>query len=257
MFTQFADGDTLNFKYAQNICIVKHRDFSEVTLSDPWNKGVILAKYLLSDKPEAIPDAAKEGCVVVKTPIKKALIATAVHCALYEQLGKTAAVAGVCDANYINLDYISKGLKDKKIADCGSAMQPNVERVVALSPDVIMLSPYQTTTDYGKVAQLGIPIIQLSDYMETTPLGRAEWILFYGMLVGEEEKAAKLFADVDKKYNEYKEIAARQPNKKAVLMDKMLQATWFLPGGASTIGQMLHDANCRYAYSDTEQSGSI
>ncbi|MCF0209631.1 MAG: ABC transporter substrate-binding protein, partial [Bacteroidaceae bacterium] len=33
--------------------------------------------------------------------------------------------------------------------------------------------------------------------------------------------------------------------------------TWFLPGGASTIGQMLHDANCRYAYSDTEQSGSI
>jgi len=250
-------GDTLKLKYAQNITIVKHEGFTEVTLADPWNEGKSLAKYLLSDNPDAIDAAAKQGCTVVKTPLKKALLSTSVHCALYDEMGAQGVIAGVCDPDYIGLDFVKNGVESKKIADCGSSMQPNLERVIALSPDAIMLSPYQGSTGYGKISEIGVPIIELADYMETSPLGRAEWMLFFGMLAGEEDKAAELFADVEKSYNEYKQIAAEQSSKKSVLMDKMVQATWFVPGGNSTIGQMLRDANCIYAYADTKQSGSI
>lgn len=258
-FTQTGDGDTLKLKYAKNITIVRHDGYTEAVLADPWNEGQTLVRYVLiaaDADAKANSDRDFGDAVVVKTPLKKALVSTSVHCSLLNDLGKREAIAGVCDVNYINLDFVKQGVENQKIADCGSSMEPNLEKVIDLSPDAIMLSPFQGS-NYGKIADIGVPIIELADYMETSPLGRAEWMLFYGMLVGEEEKAAKMFAEVEETYCKYKEIAARQTDKKSVLMDKMVQATWFVPGGESTIGQMLRDANCVYAYADTKQSGSI
>lgn len=249
-------GDTLQMKYAKNICIVKHDSYTEVVLADPWNEGKELVRYLLSDDPESVDAKAKEGCTIVKTPLKKMLVSTSVHSNLYDEMGKRAAIAGVCDANYINLDFIKNGLKDGGIKDCGSSMQPNLESVINLSPDAIMLSPYLGSS-YGKVAEIGLPIIELSDYMETSPLGRAEWMIFFGMLVGEEQKAMTMFKNVEKAYNGYKSFAAEGEPQKSVMMDKMVQATWYVPGGDSTIGQMLRDANCNYTYADTKQSGGV
>lgn len=249
-------GDTLGLKYARNICIVKHDGYAEVVLADPWEEGKELARYLLADNPESIDAKAKEGCTVVKTPLKKMLVSTSVHSNLYDEMGKRAVIAGVCDANYINLDFVRQGLKDGKMADCGSSMQPNLERIIDLSPDAILLSPYQGSS-YGKVSEIGVPIIELSDYMETSPLARAEWMIFFGMLVGEEQKAMELFNHVEKSYNEYKAFAAEEKSQKSVMMDKMVQATWYVPGGESTIGQMLKDANCHYTYADTKQSGGV
>lgn len=254
---QTDSGDTLNLKHAQNIHIVKHKGYTTVTLVNPWKKQETLATYLLTDTPDAIGESAKQGYVIVKTPLKKALVGTAVHCALMDELGKRDAIAGVCDPNYINLDFITDAVRSKKIADCGSGMQPNVEKVMALSPDAIFLSPYEGSAGFGKVEMLDTPIIQLADYMETSPLGRAEWMIFYGMLVGKEEEAHKIFNDIESKYNSYKEVAAGMTDKTTVLIDKMVQATWYLPGGKSTIGQMLKDANCNYIFADTKESGSI
>lgn len=250
------DGDTLQMKYAKNLCIVKHDGYTEVSLADPWNEGKELARYVLTDTPDSLDAKVKEGSVVVKTPLKKLLVSTSVHTNLYDEMGKRADIAGVCDANYINLDFVKQGLKDGKIADCGSSMQPDLERVIALSPDAIMLSPYQGSS-YGKVSEIGVPIIELADYMETSPLGRAEWMIFFGMLVGEEQKATTMFNEVEKRYHEYKSFAAEEKSQKSVMMDKMVQASWYVPGGESTIGQMLHDANCNYAYADTKQSGGV
>ncbi len=250
-------GDTLKLKYAQNICIVKHDGYSTVTLANPWNKQEVLATYLLSDNPDEVEEQAKQGCTVVKTPLKKALVGTAVHCALLDEIGCQDIIAGVCDPNYINLQFITDGVGSKKIADCGSGMQPNVEKVIALSPDAIFLSPYEGSAGYGKVEMLDFPIIELADYMETSPLGRAEWMIFYSMLVGKENEAQKMFADIEQKYNSYKEKVAGMTDRSKVLIDKMFQATWFLPGGNSTIGRMLKDANCNYIFADTEESGSI
>lgn len=250
-------GDTLKIKYAQNISIVKHDGYTTVTLANPWNKQEVLSTYLLTNAPEEIDESAKQGCIVVKTPLKKALVGTAVHCALLDELGKRDAIAGVCDPNYINLKFITDAVSSKKIADCGSGMQPNVEKVTALSPDAIFLSPYEGSAGFGKIEMLDIPIIQLADYMETSPLGRAEWMIFYSMLFGKEDEATKLFNDIEQKYISYKEEAAGMNDKNKVLIDKMVQATWFLPGGNSTIGQMLKDANCDYIFAETKESGSI
>lgn len=41
---------------------------------------------------------------------------------------------------------------------------------------------FENSGGYGKLDKLHIPIIEAADYMESSPLGRAEWMKFYGML---------------------------------------------------------------------------
>ena len=41
------------------------------------------------------------------------------------------------------------------------------------------------------------------------------------------------------------------------MVDKVTGSVWYVPGGKSTIGQMIRDANAQYAWADDEHSGSI
>ena len=41
------EGDTIQLKYAQKLTIVRHKEYTEVKLSDPWNIGKTLHTYVL------------------------------------------------------------------------------------------------------------------------------------------------------------------------------------------------------------------
>lgn len=260
-----AVGDTLQMRYAERIKIVECDGYSVVTLADPWNTGKTLHAYLLvpGDGSTVQDDSLKAmhpGATIVHTPLKKVLIATSVHCALTDELGAASAVGGVCDLQYINLDWVKDGVKAGKIRDCGSALSPTIESIIDLSPDAIFLSPFQNSGGYGRVSELNIPIIETADYMETSPLGRAEWMRFYGMLFGKAQQADSLFAEVERVYREltsYEEGGARNEESPSILMDKLTGSVWYVPGGKSTIGQMIRDAGIGYAWSDDESSGSL
>ena len=58
----------------------------------------------------------------------------------------------------------------------------DIERIISLKPEALLVSPFENSGGYGKLDKLHIPIIEAADYMETSPLGRAEWMKFYGML---------------------------------------------------------------------------
>ena len=40
-------GDTVVFKYATQLSIVRHKDYTEVVVKNPWKEGKILHSYLL------------------------------------------------------------------------------------------------------------------------------------------------------------------------------------------------------------------
>lgn len=252
-----AGGDTLWLAYAKHLQIVEHERFTEVNLSDPWNKGRTLHTYLLVDSNQKeLPEDMPSG-TIVRTPLQRAVVATSAHCALMKDMGAEASLAGVCDIGYINLPWVKEFNKIGKIEDCGSGMEPTLEKIINLSPDAIFLSPFQNSGGYGKLEKLGIPIIEMADYMETSALGRAEWMKFYGLLFGCEERANEIFAEVVGNYKKYKSIAEKSSTKPSVMMDLMAGSVWYVPGGQSTMGQLLSDANASYAYSSDTSSGSL
>ena len=251
-----AEGDTIALKYSSNLSIVKHDGYTEVKLRNPWKEGKTLHTYILVPQANELPADLPEG-TVIRTPVKRAVVFTTVHCSLFMTLGQQDRIVGVADLKYIKIPWIQEQCKKGLIADCGEGLSPVVEKVIDMNPDVMLLSPFENSGGYGKLEEINIPIVECAEYMETSPLGRAEWMKFYGLLLGEEAQAEKLFAEVDSSYNALKELAKTSKVSRSVIVDKVTGSVWYVPGGRSTIGQMLADAGGVYPFSGDTHSGSL
>lgn len=280
------DGDTLEMKYAKLLTIVKHGDgeetsdaaegvdyqYTEAIIANPWKVGTMLHRYILIPKGEegdktvamlARRHSTGARCTTdtVRTPVESNLVFTAPHCQLLTELGCQNAITGVCDKDYINIpDIKSRAQADAKVAhpimDCGSSMQPDIERIIALHPEALLISPFENSGGYGKLDKLRIPVIETADYMETSPLGRAEWIKLYGLLLGS-SKADSLFSAIEKEYLQLKAEAAKLPLGLSILTERKTGNVWYVPGGKSTMGILLRDAHARYIFADDTHSGSL
>lgn len=278
-------GDTLQMKYAELLTIVKHNDgaYTEAIIENPWKKGTTLHKYILVPKGNEgdetvarLKDDIRENatlqmgshCDIVRTPLESNVVFTAPHCQLMYELGCKNAITGVCDKDYINIPDIKERVKlsdgkastsdtDKVIIDCGSSMQPDIERIIALKPEGLFISPFENSGGYGKLDKLHIPIIETADYMETSPLGRAEWMKFYGLLFKSEERSDSLFSSIEKEYLALKAEAAKLPQGFSILTERKMGSVWYVPGGKSTMGILLKDANAKYIFADDTHSGSL
>ena len=278
-------GDTLQMKYAELLTIVKHNDgaYTEAIIENPWKKGTTLHKYILVPKGNEgdetvarLKDDIRENatlqmsshCDIVRTPLEINVVFTAPHCQLMYELGCKNAITGVCDKDYINIPNIKERVKlsdgkastsdtDKVIIDCGSSMQPDMERIIALKPEGLLISPFENSGGYGKLDKLHIPIIETADYMETSPLGRAEWMKFYGLLFKSEERSDSLFSSIEKEYLALKAEAAKLPQGLSILTERKMGSVWYVPGGKSTMGILLKDANAKYIFADDTHSGSL
>lgn len=278
-------GDTLQMKYAELLTIVKHNDgaYTEAIIENPWKKGTTLHKYILVPKGNEgdetvarLKDDIRENatlqmgshCDIVRTPLESNVVFTAPHCQLMYELGCKNAITGVCDKDYINIPDIKERVKlsdgkastsdtDKVIIDCGSSMQPDIERIIALKPEGLLISPFENSGGYGKLDKLHIPIIETADYMETSPLGRAEWMKFYGLLFKSEERSDSLFSSIKKEYLALKAEAAKLPQGLSILTERKMGSVWYVPGGKSTMGILLKDANAKYIFADDTHSGSL
>ena len=279
-------GDTLEMKYAKLLTIVKHGDggeasdevegidyqYTEAIIANPWKAGTMLHRYILIPKGEegdkTVAMLAKRRSTgarcttdTVRTPVESNLVFTAPHCQLLTELGCQNAITGVCDKDYINIpDIKSRAQADAKVAhpimDCGSSMQPDIERIIALHPEALLISPFENSGGYGKLDKLRIPVIETADYMETSPLGRAEWIKLYGLLLGS-SKADSLFSAIEKEYLQLKAEAAKLPLGLSILTERKTGNVWYVPGGKSTMGILLRDAHARYIFADDTHSGSL
>ena len=301
--------------------------YAEVNVANPWKAGTLLHRYILIPKGEegdktvtrlALQRTSGMGCTTdtVRTPVERSAVFIAPHCQLMYELGCQQAIRGVCDLNYINIPDVRKraasagkassenassgnassgnASAQNSIVDCGSSMAPDIERIIALKPEAILVSPFENSGGYGKLDKLHIPIIEAADYMESSPLGRAEWMKFYGMLFGKgknisttvagkalttvagkalttvagkaseatlpascELKADSLFAKIEKEYLKLKAEAGKLPKGLSILTERKTGNVWYVPGGQSTIGILLKDANARYIFSDDKHSGSL
>lgn len=242
-------GDTIPMRYARNLTIVEYPDYTQVTIRNPWDTTKVLNSYTLVNEKQGL-----KGEVVV--PLRNAAVFTSVHCSLLMELGCQECIGGICEPEYIHIPYVHKGLKEGRIIDLGNGMEPNLERIMALQPDAIMLSPFENSGGYGRLERMGIPIIECAEYMESTPLGRAEWIRFYGRLFGKAEMVDSLFLQTERSYLQLREQASKAKQKPRLICETPQSGYWYVPGGQSTMGVLYQDAGADYLFHDIEGSGS-
>lgn len=251
-------GDTVVFKYASLLTVTKYDGYMIATIRNPWKTDKLLHTYVLVPDNKPLPEGLQLPTgSIIRTPVKRAAVFTTVHCSLLTRLGIGDRIVAVADLPYIKIPYIQKQVKANQIADCGNGLSPAVETIMDIRPEIIMLSPFENSGGYGKIEDLDIPLVECAEYMESSPLARAEWMRFYGMLYGKEQQADSLFAVVDSCYQALKRSVRQASKGCSLLMDKMVGSVWYVPGGQSTIGQMIKDAGGHYPWADDTRSGSL
>ncbi len=239
-------SDTI--RYAQGFSVHHFDDYTAVEVHDPWDSTRLLQRYLLVDRDRPVPGNLPKG-TVVQVPAQNIVVYTSVHAAIIDQLGETGRIIGVCEPRYMDTPSIQEGLKAGRIADMGEATAPNVEMMIDKGAELVIVSPFQNS-GYGPVEKLGIPIIEGADYMESLPLGRTEWIRFYGMLFGKEALADSIFRQTEKSYLDLKQLVTADMPRPTVISEKKFGASWFMPAGDSYIANMYADAGADYVFKE-------
>lgn len=229
--------------------------FVRVEVLDAWHPGRTAQTYVLVPSDSALPEPLPEG-VVVRTPLRRAVSCSAVHASLLSGLGCLGSLAGICDADYVRSDELRAALADGRLADAGSSVTPDIERLVSLRLDAILVSPFENA-GHGSLEAAGVPLIECADYMETSALGRAEWMKFFGLLFGCGRQADTLYNKVCVAYDSLRTAVAAAPSRPSLLCDLKEGATWYVPGGQSYLGRLYADAGARYLFADRAESGSV
>ena len=179
---------------------------------------------------------------------------SATHIGFISELGMTSKVVGVCRPDRIyNLSEEDR----QRITDIGDDMQPSMEKILLLNPDLVILYTYaQGDPIPAQVEALGIPILYCNEWTETTPLARAEWIRLFGAVLGCLPKADSVFTSVCDAYTQLK-VDSLKLKDMSIMSGMSWRGTWYVPAGGTFMGNLFRNAGASYRYEDNPSTSSI
>lgn len=249
------NGKEQKLKYAQGFSISQQKDYTCVTVFNPWKKGEIYARYyLVKDAGTTVPEDGKK----IEVPLKTLAANSATYFEFLQMLGELDKVTGVCSAAWIYNPEILKGVKTGKIKDLGDSFNLDIENLLILRPQAVMTPAYNAEDENSKkLVQCGIPVIYNIEWQEQSLLARAEWIKFVGAFFDKSALADSLFNDVEKRYKEVSSLAQKAKNRPTLMSGQDFRGTWTMPAGRSFTARMFRDAGGSYFYENDTTSGSI
>ena len=194
-----AKGDSLgNLKYKSSMELQYAKNFSV----DDYEGGYKILKtmdgtqILVVPEEKEVPDGIGKDVVVVKRPVKNLYV---VSSSIMDIFSKLDAMDTIRLSSQKEEDWYVQDAKDAMergdILYAGKYSKPDYELIVsencslAIENTMITHSPEVSEM----LADFDIPtMIEYSSY-ESHPLGRVEWVKFFGALIGKDELAQKIF----------------------------------------------------------------
>ncbi|MBT8296285.1 MAG: ABC transporter substrate-binding protein [Gramella sp.] len=242
---------------AKGFTITKFQDFSLVNVSTPWPDSERSFTYLLKERNARIPETI-EYDQIVEVPIEKIVVTSTTHIPPLEALSEENSLKGFPGLNYISSEKTRKLIDQGKISELGQNENINTEILIELSPDVVIgFAINSSNKSFETIQKTGVPVIYNGDWTEKSPLGKAEWIKFFGALFNKEKEADKIYKEIKSEYIKAKELAETSKNRPKVISGSMYNDNWYMPYGNSWQAQFIKDANANYLYSDTNGDGSL
>lgn len=244
-------------KYAEGFSLVEYDDFSILKVKNTYPESNETFTYVLHKLNASIPDSLKQF-TSIQIPIQKIIVTSTTHIPSLEMLGVENTLVAFPSLNYISSETTRERIEQGKVREIGKNNSLNTEVILDLNPDAIVgFSVDGDLKAYKNLEKSGQKIIYNADWTEKTPLGKAEWIKFFGALYDKKEKANADFEEIEESYNKAIELAQKTETKPAVFAGAIFEDQWYLPQGNSWAAQFLKEANGNYLWSDTEGTGSL
>jgi cobalamin transport system substrate-binding protein len=242
--------------YAKGFEIENFDDYKVLKISNPWPGADKTYTYLLKKSGRTIEREEKfDG--IIQIPIRNLVVTSTTHIPSLEMLGVEDLLVGFPNLNYISSEKTRSLIENDEIKELGKNEDINTEVLIDLSPDVVVTFAVEGgNKTVSTIQKTGIPVIYNSDWTETHPLGKAEWIKFFGALVDKEKEADSIFSEIENNYNTARALATQSTSKPTVLIGAMYKDIWYLPQGDSWAARFIQDANGEYLWKESKGTGS-
>ena len=142
------------------------------------------------------------GYTVLYQPLDSIYLAATSAMDFFDCLEKVDRVTLSCEeAGKWESDKANKALEEGRMVYAGRYSAPDYEKIVSRGCDLALESTmiYHKPEVKEMLEKFGIPVLVEHSSYESDPLGRSEWIRFYGALLNCEEEADGLFAQMEEK----------------------------------------------------------
>jgi len=196
---------------------------------------------------------------IIKVPVKEIVVTSTTHIPMLELLNEETSIIGFPHATYISSEKTRALINEGKIKEIGKESSLNTEILLDLQPELVVgYSITSANKSLETIKKAGIPVIYNGDWLEETPLGRAEWLKFFGILYDKEKQADSIFNSIENDYLKAKSIALKATKKPTILSGAIMSKDiWNLPAGESFVAQFLKDANLNYLWRSSKGKGSL
>ncbi|MBF6642281.1 ABC transporter substrate-binding protein [Flavobacterium sp. J49] len=244
-------------QYAKGFSVQNYDGYTVVKVQNPWPKATKTYTYVLKEKNGIIPDNLKQN-TIISVPIKNIVVTSTTHIPSLEMLDEVNSLVGFPHLDYISSEKVRARIEAGKVKELGNNHDLNTEVILNLQPDVIIgygIDNNNPTLD--NLQKSGLKIMLNGDWNEETPLGKAEWIKFFGALYGKQKEADELFSKIEKDYLKTIEIAKNATYTPTILAGDMFEDRWYLPKGTSWGSLFLKEAKGDYLWAATSGTGSL
>ncbi len=250
-------GTGNQIRTAKGFSIVKHDGYSIVRITDPWPDATKNYRYVLARKNARIPDSLKQYPMIT-VPLRSIVVTSTTHIPSLEMLGVSQTLVGFPGLDMISSDVVRKRIDAGHVRELGSNQNLNTEVLIDLQPDLIVgFGIDNNNPALDNLQRNGLKVMLNGDWNEKTPLGKAEWIKFFGALYGKEAQADSIFNHITAAYQKTQALGRNVQKKPTVMAGAIYENQWYLPHGDSWGSIFIADAGGNYLWKDSRGTGSL
>jgi len=249
--------DSLQIGYAKGFEVESFENYYILKITQAWPDAQQDFTYLLQKSGTSISTEISYDAKV-EIPLKNIVVTSTTHIPSLESLGVLDRLIGFPNTDYISSNSARQLIDANKIKDIGQNQSLNTELLIALQPKaVVSFAVKGQNKSLENVVKAGFPVLYNADWVEQHPLGKAEWIKFFGLLFDKVEESQEIFNTIKTEYEQAEELASQTDIKPTVISGALWKDQWYLPAGESWQAQIIADAHAEYLYADTKGTGSL
>lgn len=226
-----------------------------IKVKNPWQGAENISKDFMVVRDGNLPENF-EG-KFINGEARRIVCMSSTHVAMLDALDAADRIVALSGKNYVSSPKLRA--KSDFIPDIGYDGNIDYETLLSVNPDLVLLFSINGASSMEKkLDELGIPYLYVGDYLEEDPLGKAEWLVAIGEIIGKRKKGEKFISDISGRYNSLKEKVeqARLPSPK-VMLNTPLGDSWFMPSTKSYVAMMMKDAGSEYVYTKNTGNTSV
>lgn len=245
-------------KYANGFDIKIENGIKKLVIKSAYKGADQVFSYTIQEK-DTKENSIKSADNTISVPIENIVVTSTTHIPMVELLDEESSITGFPYAKYVSSEKTRALIDSGSIKEIGKENALNTEIILDLNPELVVgYSVSSADKSLTTIKKSGINVIYNGDWLEETPLGRAEWIKFFGVLFNKEKQADSIFKEIEKNYFDAKKIASKSEIKPTILSGAIMSKDiWNLPAGDSFVAQFLKDANLDYLWKNTSGKGSL